>query len=174
MATIKDVAERAGVSIATVSRVFNDTGRVSDHLRERVYVAAEALNYTPSRVARSLRRQETGTIGVVVPQLDQPFFSRLAFVVQRRLMDAGYQMLACSTLQHPQIEADTINMLMRQRVDGVIIVPTGGDEAPIQQLVDSAIPVVLVDRDLPSLGPLDRVMVDNYGGAYKASQYLIG
>lgn len=173
VATIKDVADQAGVSIATVSRVMNGSGRVSDILSHRVRQAADALNYTPSRVAGSLRRQRTHSIGMVVPQLDQPFFSRLTFVIQRRLMLAGYQMLACSTLEQSDLETTTIDMLLQQRVDGVIIVPTGHGARSVQHLMNSDVPVVLVDRDLPDLGPMDRVLVDNRNGAYKATQHLI-
>jgi DNA-binding LacI/PurR family transcriptional regulator len=96
VATIKEVADHAGVSVATVSRVVNKTGYVSLDLQERVQDAMRTLNYRPSALARSLRRQETQTIGILVPQLDQPFFSGLVFAVETTLFRSDYRALICS------------------------------------------------------------------------------
>ncbi len=172
MATIKEVAEYAQVSVATVSRVVNNSGYVSDDLRERVQEAMQTLNYKPSALARSLRRQETLTIGVLLPQLDQPFFSTLTFAIEKTLFDRGYRTLICSSEESDAREASYIDMLLRQRVDGVIVVPTGRSAENIAHLVEARVPVVLVDRDIPDL-PINRVLVDNRQGAHDAMMHLL-
>lgn len=173
MATIKEVADYAGVSVATVSRVLNQTGYVSDDLRQRVQEAAARLQYRPSRVAKSLRRQKTETVGVLVPQLDQPFFSKLTFAIQQRLLGDGYYTLVGSSIEDSEAEAAYIEMLVGQRVDGVVIVPTGTNSGNVERLLNYDIPVVMVDRDIPQLTDLDRVMCDNQGGAFTATQHLL-
>ena len=172
MATIKEVAERARVSVATVSRVVNNSGYVSTDLRERVEDAMRALQYKPSALARSLRRQETHTIGVLVPALNQPFFSTLIFAMEKTLFGGDYRTLICSSEEDQLKEAAYIDILLRQRVDGVIFVPTGHTTEGIHHLLEAKIPVVLIDRDFPELA-ISRVLSDNYGGAYAGTQHLL-
>lgn len=172
MATIKEVAEHAQVSVATVSRVVNNSGYVSDDLRDRVHEAMQTLNYKPSALARSLRRQETLTVGLLMPQINQPFFSTLAFAVEKTLFDNEYRTLICSSEENDARETAYVEMLLRQRVDGVIIVPTGRTDENIMRLLDLRVPVVLIDRDIPNV-PINRVLSDNRGGAYKAVMHLL-
>lgn len=172
MATMKEVADRADVSVATVSRVINKSGYVSPDLEARVHEAMRTLKYQPSALARSLRRQETQTIGVLVPQLDQPFFSALAFTVEKALFSGGYRTLICSAEEDQDKENAYVEMLLRQRVDGVIMVPTGRSVHAIRQFLDKNIPVVLVDRDLPAL-QANKVLSDNYKGGYEGMRYLL-
>jgi LacI family transcriptional regulator len=172
MTTIKEVADHAGVSVATVSRVVNNTGYVSTDLRERVQEAMTMLNYRPSALARSLRRQESLTIGVLLPQLNQPFFSTLAFVMEKTLFASDYRTLICSSEEDPGKEAAYIDMLLRQRVDGVLLVPTGQSADNVSRLLASRVPAVLIDRDLPGL-PINRVMSDNRGGALLGARHLL-
>lgn len=173
MATIKEVAQLAEVSVATVSRVLNDTGFVSEPLRERVLKAAKDLNYRPSRVAKSLRHQKTNTIGVLVPQLDMPFFSTLTFAIQRTLADSEYYTLVASTMEDSVQELAYVEMMIESRVDGVIIVPTGHALSNIERLVEANVPMVLVDRDFNALPQIDRVLCDNRTGAYHAVKHLL-
>jgi LacI family transcriptional regulator, galactose operon repressor len=173
MATIKEVAERARVSVATVSRVVNNSGYVSADLRERVEEAMYALHYKPSALARSLRRQETHTIGVLVPELNQPFFSTLTFALEKTLFASDYRTLICSSEEDTLKEAAYIDILLRQRVDGVVLVPTGRSAENVNRMLQARIPVVLIDRDLPGL-PINRVLTDNHGGAYAGIQHLLG
>ena len=168
MATIKEVAEHAKVSVATVSRVVNNSGYVSADLRERVEKAMHLLNYKPSALARSLRRQETHTIGVLVPELNQPFFGTLVFAMEKTLFARDYRTLICSSEEDAVKEAAYVDILLRQRVDGVILVPTGQSAEGVSRLLQANIPVVLIDRDLPNLA-INRVLSDNFGGAYAAS-----
>lgn len=172
MTTMKDVAEKAGVSVATVSRVINDTGFVSDELRERVHEVMTELKYRPSNVARSLRRQQTRTVAVVVPQLDQPFFSTLTFAIQQRLFEEDYYTFTCSTMESEDEEAAYIEMLLGQRVDGVIVAPTGHSSENIRLLLQADVPVVLVDRDLPEIEHIDRVLFDNVTGGVLGVEHL--
>ena len=172
MATIKEVAKHARVSVATVSRVVNNSGYVSADLRERVEQAMYTLNYKPSALARSLRRQETHTIGVLVPELTQPFFGTLVFAMEKTLFEGDYRTLMCSSEENAVKEAAYIDILLRQRVDGVIFVPTGQAGDGMGRLLQADIPVVLIDRDLPG-HPISRVLSDNFGGAYLGAKHLL-
>jgi len=172
MVTMKEVANEAAVSIATVSRVINKSGYVSPDLEERVQRAMKELNYQPSSLARSLRRQETQTIGVLIPQLDHPFFSALCFSIEKALFASHYRALICSAEEDRDKENAYIEMLLRQRVDGVIIVPTGHSIENIYRLLKNSVPVVVLDRDMPEL-TANRVVSDNYQGAYDGTTHLI-
>jgi LacI family transcriptional regulator len=172
VATIKEVAERARVSVATVSRVVNNSGYVSTDLRERVEEAMHTLHYKPSALARSLRRQETHTIGVLVPALNQPFFGTLIFAMEKTLFTGDYRTLICSSEEDPLKEATYVDILLRQRVDGVILVPTGHSTEGVSRLLQAEVPVVLIDRDFPNLS-ISRVLSDNFGGANAGMQHLL-
>jgi LacI family transcriptional regulator len=172
LATIKEVAEHARVSVATVSRVVNNSGYVSTSLRERVETSMRELEYKPSALARSLRRQETRTIGVLVPQMNQPFFSTLIYAMEKTLFAEDYRTLICSSEEDLFKESSYVDILLRQRVDGVIYVPTGQNAEYARRLLQADVPTVLIDRDFPEL-PISRVVSDNYGGAYAAAQHLV-
>src|SRR5688572_22198797 len=172
MPTIKEVADRARVSVATVSRVINKTGYVSIDLQERVTEAMRELNYQPSALARSLRRQETHTVGLLVPQLNHPFFSNLVFSIEKTLFDHEYRAFMCSAEESQEKEAAYVDMLLRQRVDGVILVRTGTSVSNVGRLLEQNVPVVLVDRDVPSLR-INRVLCDNEQGGYMGIRHLL-
>ncbi|NWF67447.1 MAG: LacI family DNA-binding transcriptional regulator [Chloroflexi bacterium] len=173
MATIKQVADYADVSVATVSRVINKTGYVSQDLQQRVYRAMEALNYKPSALAQSLRNQRTQVVGVLIPQLDQPFFSTLTYSIEQALFANDYRVLICSAEENREKEDAYIEMMLRQRVDGAIIVPTGHSSDNVRRLLDKNVPVVLVDRDLGDVEGVSRVLTDNYQGGYDGMQHLL-
>lgn len=173
MATMKQVAGRAEVSVATVSRVINETGYVSPDLKERVHTAMRELNYQPSDLARSLRRKETLTVGILIPQLDHPFFGSLAFAIEKSLFANDYRTLICSAEEDQDKEHAYVEMLIRQRVDGVIFVPTGQSVDNLRLLQSSDVPVVLVDRDLKHRH-VDKIMSDNEQGGYQGMCHLLG
>lgn len=173
MVTMKDVAERAGVSVATVSRVINQNGYVSSDVQTRVTAVMRELNYQPSLLARSLRRQETFAIGLLIPQLDHPFFSTLSFAIEKALFAQNYRTLICSAEENAEKEDAYVEMLLRQRVDGVIFVPTGHSDQSLARLQAMTIPAVLVDRDLLGASHVSKVLSDNVRGGYLGMQYLL-
>jgi LacI family transcriptional regulator len=172
MSTMKEVAARAGVSIATVSRVINQNGYVAPAVQDKVRQTMGALNYQPSALARGLRRQETQSIGVLVPKLSQPFFSLLGYAIEQALFTQGYRAFLCSAEEDPDKESAYLEMLLRQRVDGVILVPTGRSLINVERLLRRRLPLVLVDRDLPAL-QVDRVLSDNVSGGYQIARHLL-
>lgn len=172
MATVKQVAQAAEVSVATVSRVVSGSGFVSPDLTERVYKAMETLKYRPSQLARGLRTQQTYNVGVLIPQIDHPFFSSLTFGVEKALFQENYRCFVCSTEENPDKENAYVEALLGQQVGGLIIVPTTSAGESIQKVVEQQVPVVLVDRDLPDT-KVDRVLSDNYKGAYELARYVL-
>ena len=125
MASMKKVAARANVSISTVSRVVNQSGYVASNVREDVIKAMKKLNYQPSALARGLRRRSTQSIGVLVPQLAHPYFGAIAIAVEKHMFAPGYQTFLCSSEESKEKESAYIDMLLGQRVDGVILISTG-------------------------------------------------
>jgi LacI family transcriptional regulator len=173
MATMKDVARLAGVSIATVSATINGSAFVSAELRERVTAAIHELGYAPDGVARSLKRGRTQLIGLIVADITNPFFTELVHVIEAAMQDAGYSVLLCDTDEDFEKERNYLRILQTHRVDGVILAPTGGPDA-YQSLkaLGEKLPLVLVDRALPDLG-LDAATVDSFAGAYEATSHLL-
>jgi LacI family transcriptional regulator len=169
---IKDVAEKAGVSTATVSHVINQTRFVSDETRQRVLEAIEALNYQPSAIARSLATNTTQTIGLVVSDITNPFFTAVARGVEDEINRNGYHTIFCNTDEDPAREDEYIRLLSARQIDGLIIAPTGVYSERLIRMAEAELPIVLLDRDASGFeAPL--VGVDNEGGAYQATKYLI-
>ena len=172
MATIKDVARQAKVSIATVSRVLNDTGYVSEELEQRVRDAISALGYKPNVVARHLRRSESLTLGMLIPDSSNPFFAEVAKGVEDLCFERGYTVVLCNTDEQASKAAAYFTTLFQHRVAGFILLSPAGLREHIQHLLDEGIPVVLADRPLPDLR-IDSVVSDNYGGARDAVRHLL-
>lgn len=175
MASIKAVAKQAGVSIATVSRVLNGTKYVSPVIREKVLNVVEELNYKPSMTARNLRRQQTQSIGVLIPHLNDLYFSNLAFAIEKQLSSIGYSPLFASTESDKAKESISVDNLIQHGVEGAIIVPSLpviGSVENVQRLMDADIPVVLMDRSIPSL-KVNQVISNNFQGGYDGARYLI-
>lgn len=172
-ASSKDVAERAGVSIATVSHVINGTRFVSEETRQKVLDAIEALNYRPNAIARGLVTNSTRTVGLVVSDITNPFFTAVARGVEDGMISQRYNTIFCNTDEDPQRETEYLNLLVTQQIDGLIIAPTGVRSDPLLAMAKSGVPVVQLDRRSPDLdAPL--VSVNNEDGAYQAIRYLIG
>ena len=168
---MKRVAARAKVSVSTVSRVINQSGYVASGVRENVLKAVKELNYQPSAIARGLRNRSTQSVGVLVPQLAHPYFGAIAIAAEKHLFAHGYRTFLCSSEEDKDKESAYIDMLLSQRVDGVILVSTGTSEPNAKRLLDAKIPMVLVDRDLPQV-EVDRVLADNFRGAQDLVHYL--
>jgi DNA-binding LacI/PurR family transcriptional regulator len=172
VAAIRDVARLAGVSTTTVSHVINGTHYVSEPLRGRVLDAMRQLNYRPSIIARSLRTKATHSIGLIVSDIELPFFATLARGVQDASAEHGRTVILCNTDEAPDKEAAYLNMMWGKRVDGLIIAPTGANRELLSNMQSSGVPIVLVDRRCPGLAaPL--VGIDNRRAACEGTRYLI-
>lgn len=173
MATIKDVAKAAGVAIGTVSAAINDTGVVSEKLTRRVWEAVEQVGYTPHAIARSLRHGKSQVIGLIISDLSNPFFTSLAKVVEAKARAAGYFVIVMNSDEDSEKELTLLKLLREQRVAGILLAPTGYDEAYREKLARIvAVPIVLVDRHLPHV-PFDTVVVENESAARAVTSYLV-
>jgi DNA-binding LacI/PurR family transcriptional regulator len=169
---ISDVARHASVSPATVSRVLNGDSRVGDVYRARVLRAVEELDYRPNVLARNLRRQRTATIGVVVPDIENPHFGELVRSVEDQAFDAGYRVLVCNTDETAEKQRAYLEALIDERVLGVIISPSDPGGEQIAQLLDLGIPVVACDREVDD-ARADAVLADNVKAVRIGSDVLI-
>ena len=172
MATIKDVARLAGVSTTTVSHVINETRYVSDELRARVLAAMGELNYRPNVLARGLRRGETKTIGLIVPDNSNPFFAEVARIVEDIGFENDHSVILCNSDGNLDKEAAYINVLIAKQVDGVIFIAAGSTYEHLHELTKLGIPVVVADRAIPQ-ALADVVLVNNEQGGYDATHHLI-
>lgn len=174
MATIRDVAKRAQVSVATVSHVLNDSRYVAPETKERVVAAIAELHYRRDGIARSLRRSETGTIGVMISDIANPFFSDLVKGIESTLHqdEDRLNVILCNTEEDPERERIYLDVLLEKRIDGLIMAPAGGNDAFLAHLVERSFPIVFVDRFLPGVAA-DSVMVDNVASAEQLVGHLI-
>ncbi|MEU9830436.1 LacI family DNA-binding transcriptional regulator [Streptosporangium sp. NPDC048047] len=151
MARIKDVAVRAGVSVATVSRVLNASPSVSEETRNRVYTAMTELNYVPNAVARSLRTEATRTLGLIIGDILNPFFAELARSVEDAAREAGYTVVIGNADERPEEQDHYVRTLIEQRVDGLLICPTAEVTPLVEQAAATGGPLVFIDRVLPGM-----------------------
>lgn len=173
MATIKDVARRAGVSTMTVSRVINSSGYISQGTRERVERAIAELDYLPNALARSLRHRQTKTIALVLADISNPFFIAVARGAEEVASALGFSVLFCNTGESPAAESDYLAVLLQKQVDGVLLVPTSGDDKGVARLQERGVPTVLIDRRVGG-APADLVRGDSERGAYQLVRHLVG
>lgn len=172
MATLRDVARRAGVSIATVSYVLNGTRPVSLEVEARVREAAAALQYRPNRLARGLRRKRTHVLGLIVPDSANPFFAEVARGLEDLSFAHDYSLILCNSDGDPIKEQRYLGVLIEQQVDGIALVSVSATPAHLAILQERGIPFVVVDRDLPGL-EADCVLADNFQGGYGATRHLL-
>lgn len=130
MVSIRDVAKRAGVSVATVSHVINGTRKVAPKTAERVRKVVEELGYQPNAIAQSLRKRSTFAIGVLVSDIANPFFATLVRGVEDAALEAGYFVIVCNSDKGPQKEDIYIRTLWRRRIDGMLVAPTRDGTSP--------------------------------------------
>lgn len=172
MATIRDVAELAGVSTATVSHVINSTRTVLPETRETVLAAVAQLNYRPSAIARSLSTSITHTVGIVVADITNPFFAELVRGIETRLAQVDYNLIVCNTDERPDRESRYLDLLFGRRVDGMIISCTGENHPIYEAYVRSGIPLVFVDRQPPQhYGSV--ITADNVRAGFAATTHLL-
>ncbi len=166
MANLKDIAQRAGVSTATVSHVLNGSRHVHPTTVESVLKAVQDLNYKPNMLARSLRRRQTGTIGLLVSDIEMPFFTNMARMVETTAYQRGYNVVLCNTDENLAKEIMYVDVLFAKQVDGLILAPTPGDHAFLKAYLDGSAQVVLVNRYLPGLST--AAVICNEGDAMHA------
>lgn len=173
--SLKNIAEKLGISVATVSLVLNGkakNGRISDEMVKKVKDCAREMNYQPNRIARSLRTRRSNTIGLIVADISNIFFGKLAFYIQEEAEKHGFSVVITNTNESDEKMDDAIRILRGQQVDGFIIVPTENGEKSIQNLINNKIPLVLIDRHYPSVQS-SYVMTDGYTTSLKATNQLI-
>ncbi|MFB6982278.1 LacI family DNA-binding transcriptional regulator [Streptomyces scopuliridis] len=151
MAGIKDVAAEAGVSVATVSRVLNDHPSVSAASRARVLAAVAALGYRPNAVARSLRTDQTRTLGLVISDVLNPYFTSLARAVEEEARTLGYSVIIGNADERPELQDHHVRTLLDRRIDGLLVSPTDRGSPLILDAVRAATPLVFVDRWIPGV-----------------------
>jgi LacI family transcriptional regulator len=172
MATIREVAEHAQVSVSTVSHVINHTRFVDPETQERVRRAIKLLGYRPNLLARSLRRHETRTIGLLVPDNANPFFAEFARVIEDAGFAEGYSVILCNSDRSETKEETYIDVLLSKQVDGLIVASATERVDLLQRVLDVGVPLVVVDRNLSDL-PVSQVLIANEQGGYLAGQYLV-
>jgi LacI family transcriptional regulator len=172
LVTIKDVAEKAGVSISTVSHVINGTRFVSDELNQRVLSVMDEMGYYPNVLAQGLRRGGTKTIGLVVPDNSNPFFAEIAHTIEDLGFKNGYSVILCNSHGDLDREDTYLRLLISKQVDGVIFISAGSNSKHLGELTKRNIPIVVVDRELENM-PMDNVLVNNENGGYKATRHLL-
>jgi len=156
----------------TVSRVINDSERVSPETRRRVEQAIAELGYVPSRLARGLSRQRTGTLAVIVPDVANPFFTAIVRAAEEVARRADYQVILCDTRSDLSVERDVIEELISHRVEGMVIAPVSDRSAtPLMRLAEFGVPFVLIDRTVPGVD-CDVVLGDSSGGARQLVEHL--
>jgi LacI family transcriptional regulator len=166
------VAEHAGVSVATASRVLSGSDGVSEELTERVEASALALGYRLNRAARSLRRQRAQVVGLIVSDVENPFFASVARAVESVAQTRGYAVLLCNTDEDLAKEDLYFDLLVEERVSGVIVAPSMEDGSRLAPFASDGLPVVCVDRETVE-GQFDAVLTDNRAGAKAAIRHLI-
>jgi LacI family transcriptional regulator len=172
MATVRDVAERAGVSPITVSRVINNTGYISRATRDKVEAAIVELGYVPNVLARSLRSKRSHTLAFVTTDITNPFFTSMARGIEDAASDAGYTVLFCNTDESAEKEDRYVQLLLQKQTDGILLVPALSSPRSVQLLHSQDTPVVVLDR---GIGPLkaDVVRCDSVQGAQDLINILI-
>ncbi|MEB3103908.1 LacI family DNA-binding transcriptional regulator [Ferviditalea candida] len=169
--TIYDVAKQAGVSIATVSKVISGKGKISKKRREQILKIMEELNYQPSMIASALVGKKTYTIGLLIPDISNPFFAEIARAIEDQAHQSGYSIIICSTDNKDERVERYISLLEQKSVDGIII-GTGVENIEIlRRLETRSIPFVMISRESTALA-VDTVVSDDYIGGILAAQHL--
>ncbi|MED2974585.1 LacI family DNA-binding transcriptional regulator [Fictibacillus sp. B-59209] len=171
-ANIQDVARRANVSIATVSRVINNQGGVRKVTEEKILKAIQELGYIRNAAARTMKSKDTKTIGVIVPDISNPFFPLVMAGIEQKAREKGYFAILSSTNESPVVEEEILRNFIERGVDGVIITTANENGDHLKQLHEQGIPMVAVDRSIQSYD-VDTVLVDNVKGSYQAVQHMI-
>ena len=172
MVNIKDVADAAEVSTATVSRVLANKPNVRPEVKKRVLETVRALGYRPNRVARSLRSNRSSIIGLIVSDIENPFFQQVSRAVEDAALEKGYSVVLCNTDEKPEKEKMYLQLLYDENAAGVILSPTRQTTEDYSALSDLNMPLVIIDRRIKG-GDFDNVVTDNVQSAFTAVSHLI-
>lgn len=171
--TMLDVAQMAGVSLKTVSRVVNQEPRVNEETRKRVEAAIRSLGFRRNDIARSLRQGQTSlTVGLVIEDIANPFYAHLARGVEQIAQRHHHMLIISNSEENSQRERELVNAMLRRRVSGLLIVPAGRDHSYLQREVRLGTPVIFLDRPPVNL-EVDTILLDSYGGAHTAIEHLL-
>jgi LacI family transcriptional regulator len=170
--TIEDVAREADVSTMTVSRAINNKGEITEATRERVLQVANSLGYRPSRIARSLATKKTYQIGLVIPDIRNPFFSQIALGVQTAAWEAHYNLLLLNTMEDQGREAQILDFLVASEVDGIILCSSRLESEQLEGMLEEIPPTVLVGREV-NAEVAGTVLIKDDDGAMQAVRHLI-
>ncbi len=172
--TIKEIAKEAGVSIATVSMIINNKDKnISDATRIRVLNVIKKYNYIPNAMAGSLVTQRTHIIGLILPDITNPFFPGIARGAEDKANEAGYSIIFCNTDDKLEVEEKYIETLTKKMADGIIIAHSSNSEKMSEILERCKVPIILIDRDFYSENIRGKVLVNNLEGSYDGVTYLI-
>jgi LacI family fructose operon transcriptional repressor len=172
MTSIKDIAEAAGVSTATVSRVLSGKPHVRPELRERVQAIVKELDYRPSRVAQALRLQRASIIGIIIADIQNPFFTAVCRSIEDMTYEQDMAIFLCNSDENPDKEAIYLDHMRRENVAGVIFAPTRHTADNFAQSVDHSVPMVVIDRCVQGMD-VDSVLIDNVESARQLTEHLI-
>lgn len=174
MATLRDVAEKADVSIATVSRVINNPNKVSEDTLERVRQTMRRLDYNPSRVAQRLRgsKGKSKMLGLIIPDIQNPFYSNIVRGIEDVAYRNNYAVILCNSDENAEKEKFYLNVLHSESVDGILLPPIHQYGRVVEEIVELGIPLVCVDRKFSKVS-VDTVVINNYKGAYSAVTHLV-
>lgn len=172
--TIKEIAKEAGVSIATVSMIINKKDKnISEATRIRVLDVIKKYNYIPNAMAGSLVTQRTNMVGLILPDITNPFFPGIARGAEDKANEAGYSIIFCNTDDKLEVEEKYIETLTKKMVDGIIIAHSSNSEKMSEILEKCKFPLILIDRDFYSENIRGKVLVNNFEGSYDGVKYLI-
>jgi DNA-binding LacI/PurR family transcriptional regulator len=175
-ATLEDVARHAGISVATAGRALGNYGRVSTASRNLALRAARELKYHPNALARGMKRRSTSTVGLIVGNICNPFFSTVVRTVEGTLIKRGYNLIICDSDEDISKEISHTQVLFQRRVDGIIVSPTASPEGKLSKaaklITERGVPLVLIDRLVPGVR-VPTVAADNIGGAFEATKFLL-
>ncbi len=173
--TIVTIKENTGFSLGTISRVLNGYGdkyRLSKDTQKLILEAAKEINYRPNQIAKGLRLNKTFTIGLIIPDISNPYFSEIAQIVTREAKQYNQTILLLDSEENEKNEQDCIEVLLARNVDGILLFPTSNKSKYVEDVVKAGTPIVLVDRHYDT-GVIPHVVSDNFQGGYDATKYLI-
>ena len=171
MASIREVAKLAGVSPATVSRVMNGTANVDEDKKERVLQAISETGFVPNAVARSLFKKSAMTIGLIIPSIENPFFTQLAGAIEKTADEHGYRLIFCNTGDGIEKEKEALTMLESMNADGIILTTSHNEIEPL--IEQCRVPVVITDRLIKKTSSSHYVHCDHYAGGRIAMEHLL-